>query len=162
MAAVNDLLNRAMRLLAVRDHGETELRRKLAAQPFIGAAHTATPLQSPLPEEIEQVIAYCYRHDYLNDARFARHYIASRSRKGYGVQRIRSELKRKGVDNALIAEALASADVDWCLLAQELAERKFGLPLPTEWKEKAKVQRYLLYWGFFHEEIQAIYANFAD
>lgn len=53
---MNDLLNRAIRLLSQRDHSETELRRKLAAQPFIAKAqcggrmsHASTPvLKAPL------------------------------------------------------------------------------------------------------------------
>lgn len=35
---MNDLLSRAMRLLSQRDHSEAELRRKLAAQPFVAKA----------------------------------------------------------------------------------------------------------------------------
>lgn len=69
---MNDLLNRAIRLLSQRDHSETELRRKLAAQPFIAKAqcggrmsHASTPvLKAPLePAIIEQIIAYCYQHN---------------------------------------------------------------------------------------------------
>lgn len=168
---MNDLLSRAMRLLSQRDHSEAELRRKLAAQPFMAKARfgTKTPSSAaPLPEEpvdpavIEQVIAYCYQHNWLDDQRFARSYIGSRSRKGYGAQRIRSELMQKGVDKELTQAALADCEIDWCEQAKQVAQRKFGDQLPTDWKEKAKVQRYLLYRGFFQEEIQSIYRDFAQ
>ena len=103
---MNDLLSRAMRLLSQRDHSEAELRRKLAAQPFVAKARFGgkgphAPASPPVAEEpvdpalIEQVITYCYQHNWLDDKRFAHSYIGSRSRKGYGAQRIRSELMQR-------------------------------------------------------------------
>ncbi|AGB81139.1 hypothetical protein D781_0792 [Serratia sp. FGI94] len=164
---LNDLLSRAMRLLSQRDHSEDELRRKLAAQPFFSRARFSDKNDSPSCDEptdpavVEQVIDYCYQHNWLDDRRFAASYIGSRSRKGYGAQRIRSELMQKGVDKEVVQTALADCDIDWCEQAKEVAQRKFGEPLPKEWKDKAKVQRYLLYRGFFQEEIQSIYRDFA-
>jgi regulatory protein len=231
------LLSRAMRLLSQRDHSESELRRKLAEQPFsvrLQAAQKRRDLNSRRktdsgldddqfepdqsqrrqskrqqiqrqqtknnpaaedrpdrvfsqdhspedrsleypssenpsledreinPEWIDQVIEYCYQHDWLDDTRFALSYLRSRSRKGYGVQRIRSELMQKGVEKEIVSTALETCELDWCKLAKEVAERKFGDSLPTEWHEKAKVQRYLLYRGFFQEEIQSIYRDFDE
>lgn len=165
---MNELLSRAMRLLSQRDHSEAELRRKLAAQPFVpqarsGSKHGPQSPDEPVsPEIIDQVISYCYQHNWLDDQRFAQSYIGSRSRKGYGAQRISAELLRKGVDKEIVRTALAECTIDWCVLAQQIAQRKFGEQLPTEWKDKAKVQRYLLYRGFFREEIQSIYCDFAQ
>ncbi|AJJ70608.1 recombination regulator RecX [Yersinia pseudotuberculosis] len=108
---MNDQLSRAMRLLSQRDHSESELRRKLAAPPFSAKGNwgkrsgakssnlvESNPVESNLaesnaieesdPQVIEQVIDYCYQHNWLDDSRFAASYINSRSRKGYGVQRI--------------------------------------------------------------------------
>ncbi|NAS63650.1 recombination regulator RecX, partial [Pseudomonas syringae pv. actinidiae] len=50
----------------------------------------------------------------------------------------------------------------WYLQAKAVATRKFGSPLPVNWQERAKVQRYLLYRGFSHDEIQSVYMNFSD
>ena len=190
-AKINTLINRAMRLLAQRDHGETELRRKLLIppMPFVKPqnkksswasrkkpaqnefaeeeAVRAKPEPRPVPEDIPEehvqaVIDYCYQHQWLDDAKFASRYISGRSHKGYGAQRIRSELLQKGVDKEIITVALENTDVDWCALARDLAVRKFGENLPTDWKEKSKVLRYLLYRGFFQEEIQSIYRDFDD
>lgn len=170
---MNDLLSRAMRLLSQRDHSEDELRRKLAAQSFkvktrLGGKTPNAFLPAPLPKVptdpavIEQVIAYCYQHNWLDDSRFTLSYIGSRSRQGYGAQRIRFELAQKGVDKECVQSALADCDIDWCEQAKQVAQRKFGVVLPTDWKEKAKLQRYLLYCGFFQEEIQSIYRDFAQ
>ncbi len=173
---INTLTARAMRLLGQRDHGEEELRRKLMTppQPFVRPSSAKswrkppeTPVEKPVPEEIcaehvQQVIEYCYQHGWLDDSKFASRYISGRSNKGYGAQRIRSELQQKGVDKEVINVALENSEVDWSQLAYELATRKFGQPLPTDWKEKSKVLRYLLYRGFFQEEIHAIYRDFED
>jgi regulatory protein len=155
------LLDKATRILAMRDHSEHELRRKLSAAPtFPGSQNTEQPAFTP--EDIEKVIAWCYEHRFLDDAQFATRFIASRGRKGYGPQRIRQELKQKGIDRETSETAMMACEVDWQAMAQEMAERKFGEPLPSEWKERAKVQRFLLYRGFFMEDIQAIYRNFSD
>ena len=146
---MTETLNRAMRLLAQRDHSETELRRKLAAQDVS-------------EEDVEQAIAYFHEHHWLDDRRFAERYLVMRSQKGYGVQRIQQELGMKGIARELIHDAFASSDIDWCALAKQTAHRKFGQTLPQEWKEKAKVQRFLLYRGFFQEEIYAVFSNLSD
>ncbi len=93
------LLDKATRILAMRDHSEHELRRKLASAPTFPGSHKA---EQPdfTPEDIEKVIAWCYEHRWLDDAQFAARFIASRSRKGYGPQRIRQELQQKGIDRA--------------------------------------------------------------
>lgn len=160
-SAYSRLLDKTTRILAMRDHSEHELRHKLTSAPtFPGSNNTDLPTFTP--EDIEKVIAWCYEHRWLDDAQFAARFIASRARKGYGPQRIRQELKQKGIDRDIGEAAMMECEVDWQAMAREMAERKFGQQLPTEWKERAKVQRFLLYRGFFMEDIQGIYRNFAD
>lgn len=159
------LLDRAMRILAMRDHSEAEFRRKLSLSAERAAMFAKNKAQEPeivTPEQIDRVVAWCYENRYLDDAHFAGRFVASRSRKGYGPQRIRMELGQKGVDKLLTDEALAEADIDWQKQAYEVAVRKFGLPLPTDWKEKAKVQRYLMTKGFFSEDIRGIFSHFDE
>ncbi|MFU9138719.1 regulatory protein RecX [Erwinia tasmaniensis] len=157
------LLDRAMRILAMRDHSESEFRRKLTLSAERAALFAKTTSQEPetlSPELTDKVVAWCFENRYLDDAHFAERFVASRSRKGYGPQRIRMELGQKGVEKSLTDQALAEADIDWEAQALAAAERKFGLPLPTEWKEKAKVQRYLMTKGFLSDDIRAIFSNF--
>ncbi|MFG1173601.1 regulatory protein RecX [Erwiniaceae bacterium CAU 1747] len=158
------LLERATRILAMRDHSEAEFRRKLtlATERAAQFSRDETPPEPLTPEEIDRVVEWCYQHNWLDDARFADRYLEGRSRKGYGPQRIRLELGQKGVDKALIDEAMFNTQIDWQSLAFSLAERKFGLPLPTEWKEKARVQRYLMTKGFFMEDIRSVFTKFDD
>ena len=116
-----------------------------------------------IPDELmDQVVAWCYEHSWLDDVRFAQRFVISRSRKGYGPQRIRMELTQKGINRELAENAMADAEIDWAAQALDAAERKFGLPLPQEWKQKAKVLRYLQTKGFFMEDIQSIYRNNDD
>lgn len=153
------LLDRAVRILAVRDHSEQELRRKLSA-PVMGKNG---------PEEIdataddyERVIAWCHEHHYLDDERFVMRFIASRSRKGYGPARIRQELNQKGISRESTEKAMRECEIDWSEMAREQAIRKYGEPLPSNYSEKVKVQRFLLYRGYLMDDIQQIWRNFAD
>ena len=141
------LLDRAVRILAVRDHSEQELRRKLSAPVM---SKNGPEEIDATAEDYDRVIAWCYEHRYLDDERFASRFLASRGRKGYGPARIRQELNQKGVARESIE------------LAREQAIRKYGEPLPREFSEKVKIQRFLLYRGFLMEDIQDIWRNFAD
>ncbi|RWR01631.1 RecX family transcriptional regulator [[Pantoea] beijingensis] len=158
----SQLLDRAVRILAMRDHSEAEFRRKLVLSIQRAAMYRQEERPEIPEDEIEKVVAWCYQHGWLDDAHFAERYTASRSRKGYGPQRIRMELGQKGIAREDIDTVLSMADIDWGEAAFNVAERKFGLPLPTEWKEKNRVQRYLLSKGFFMEDIQGIFRNFDD
>ncbi|AKJ41647.1 Regulatory protein recX [Pragia fontium] len=158
---MKSLLPRAMRLLAQRDYSEQEMRRKLAAHsPFDGFSKDRYAEKTPISEEsINQVIEYCHQHNWLNDADYARRFIISRSNKGYGSQRIQSELQQKGINRDEIRHAMSECEVDWYLKAREVAVRRFGYELPTDWKEKSKVQRYLAYRGFMQDEIQSVFTD---
>lgn len=158
-SALARLRDRAMRILAMRDHSEQELRRKLTA-PVPGKNGPET--LDITPEELEEVISWCLEHRFLDDERFVHQFIASRARKGYGPARIRQELKQKGIERQISESAMRECDIDWGANAREQALRKYGDPLPTEFAAKVKVQRFLLYRGYLQEDIQEIWRNFAD
>ena len=153
------LLDRAIRILAMRDHSEQELRRKLTAS--VMTKNGPEAVDAP-PEDVEKVIAWCFENRYLDDLRFVRQFLASRSRKGYGPARIRQELGQKGINRHDIEQAMRECEIDWGMLAREQAQRKYGDPLPTLFAEKVKIQRFLLYRGYLMEDIQEIWRNFAD
>ncbi|VGP74393.1 Regulatory protein RecX [Klebsiella quasipneumoniae subsp. similipneumoniae] len=153
------LLDRAIRILAMRDHSEQELRRKLAAPVMSKNGPEALDVT---PEELQQVVAWCMENRYLDDNRFVGQFIASRSRKGYGPARIRQELSQKGIARQAVEQAMRECDIDWVSLARAQAQRKYGEPLPSAFAEKVKIQRFLLYRGYLMEDIQEIWRNFAD
>ena len=158
-SAYSRLLDRAIRILAMRDHSEQELRRKLTA-PVMGKTGPE-PIDAP-PEEVEKVIAWCIENRYLDDSRFVQQFIAGRSRKGYGPARIRQELAQKGITRDVIEQAMYECETDWSQLAYEQVTRKYGEPLPTAFADKVKIQRFLLYRGYLMEDIQEIWRNFTD
>ncbi|MGY5955740.1 recombination regulator RecX [Kosakonia sp. BK9b] len=158
-SSIARLRDRAMRILAMRDHSEQEFRRKLTAPVMTKNGPEAL---DTTPEEIDEVVEWCQQHNFLDDARFARQFIASRARKGYGPARIRQELNQKGIPRQMGENALYECEIDWAVSAREQAVRKYGEPLPTEFVAKIKVQRFLLYRGFLQEDIQEIWRNFAD
>jgi regulatory protein len=47
---------------------------------------------------------------HVDDAAFARHWVATRSARGYGAGRLRAELSARGVEGNLIDAALAQLD----------------------------------------------------
>ncbi|MEG0101630.1 MAG: recombination regulator RecX [Citrobacter sp.] len=158
-SAYSRLLDRAVRILAMRDHSEQELRRKLAA-PVMGK--NGPEEIDAKSEDYDKVIAWCIESRYLDDDRFVQQFIASRSRKGYGPARVRQELGLKGISREAIERAMRECEIDWAKLAREQAIRKYGEPLPVDFSEKVKVQRFLLYRGYLMEDIQAIWRNFDD
>ena len=148
------LLDRAMRILGMRDHSEQEFRRKLTAPVM---TKTGPEPVDATEDDVNNVVNWCYENRYLDDARFARQFIASRSRKGYGPARIRQELTQKGIDRETGEEAMRGCDIDWIEIAREQAQRKYGDPLPAVFAEKVKVQRFLLYRGFLMEDIKELW-----
>ena len=153
------LLDRAIRILAMRDHSEQELRRKLTAPVMSKNGPEALDVT---PEEVDKVVEWCIENRYLDDERFVRQFIASRSRKGYGPARVRQELKQKGISRETTEAATRECEIDWARLAKEQAQRKYGDPLPSVFAEKVKIQRFLLYRGYLMEDILEIWRNFAD
>jgi len=136
-----DVREAAVRLLARREHSRRELAAKLRSRGAEG-------------EAIDEVLEALAREGLQSDARFAESYTHSRRERGYGPLRIRGELNERGVDDALIEEALAAFD-DWERLGEEVRLRKFGRRPPRDWPERAKQMRFLQYRGFAAEQIRA-------
>lgn len=139
---------RALHYLSHRPRTQQEIRRKLQEK--------GTP-----PEAIEPVLARLEELGYLDDAAFARQYVAARFRnRGYGPQRLRRDLWQKGVAPALIdvalaemldedetyAKALAQAEKRWPRLAREADPRK----------RRKKLSDFLLRRGFSFDTIRRV------
>lgn len=102
------------------------------------------------------------REGLLSDERFCEVFVRSRAGSGYGPLRIRQELNRRGVDEALAGQVLAAAEADWAALAAEVRRRRFGERLPRGYPEWAKQARFLQYRGFGSETIRAALGGDAD
>lgn len=139
---------RAIHYLAHRPRTEQEVRRKLA--------RAETP-----PEVVDAVIERLYALHYLDDAAYARRYARARYRnKGYGPERIRAELFRRGVPKADAEAAVASlleaeepveaarhhAARRWARLARE----------PDPRKRRKKLSDFLLRRGYTYDTVRRV------
>lgn len=134
------LRERAMNFLARREHSVHELTTKLVKAQF-GR------------NDIEKVIARLTEQDLQSDQRFAQNYTRYRSNRGFGSQKIRQELKERGVAGELINSTISRAKIDWFALAITVRCKRFGEQNPDDFKERARQQRFLHYRGFTHEQI---------
>lgn len=133
MSSKPDLRNRALQLLARRDHSRAELRQKLLP-------HTESPT------ETEALLDDFVERGWLCDARFTEQWVRYRSER-YGPQRLKAELRQKGVAEELISSALSEAADDEEAQARALWQKKFGHPA-SDAKEKARQLRFLAARGF--------------
>lgn len=120
-------------MLGRRDHSVAEVREKLGAYGYRA-------------QEVERCLARALELRFLDDDRFAGYFIEERKRRGWGRLKIEQELKRKGVDTALVAgypEAFFSQDED-AERAGALLERK-AVP---EARAFEKLVRFLMGKGF--------------
>jgi len=138
-------LKSAITLLARREHSRHELVNKLQQKQMTEGVDL-----DALMDQLEQ-------SNYLSDQRFAEMFARSRIQRGQGPQKIQYELNQRGIDATLIAETMQSASVDWFILAQQQRQKRFGLPLPDNYKEQARQSRFLAGRGFFSHTIQMIF-----
>jgi regulatory protein len=133
---------KAMNCLARREYGKAELIAKLLDSGFeSGTANAA----------VDRLAA----EGLQDDRRFAASLVQARIGQGKGPVRIRQDLAQRGMDAALVDEALADSGEDWTELAGRVRRRKFGSDLPADFPEKARQMRFLQYRGFTTEQIQA-------
>lgn len=132
------LRERAMRYLARREHSRAELHAKL--QHFVQEG-----------DNLDAVLDALEKHNWLSDARAAAQLVdAKRSR--FGILRIAHELRQKGIDENLIAEAISLLKETELEAAREVWQRKFAAS-PRDGKEKARQMRFLQSRGFSIETI---------
>ena len=141
---------RTMHLLKTIDRTEADVRRKLR--------------EGLYPEEvIDAAIAYVKGYHYIDDARYAENYIASRSG-SMSKNEIRQKLILKGIDKELISEQLAEQDGDGnetekALIRRLMLKKCKELPL-SDYQEKNKLFAYLYRKGFAIGDIESVYREF--
>ena len=136
----------ALKLLARREHSQSELRAKLKSK---GAPSAV----------ISEVLSELGDRDLQSDARFGESYVRSRAARGFGPRRIRRELRERGLDDLDCESALAGAEIDWFSLAIAARTKKFGDNTPLEAEDRFRQMRHLEYRGFNHEQIQEAMAS---
>lgn len=136
----------AVGLLARREHGRAELMRKLMARGY--AAADVDPLLDRLAVQRLQ-----------SDARFAEAYVRARSARGYGPQRIRAELRERGITAEQIDLAFAMQPVADTPHIDDIWRRKYAGRLPADYRERARQMRFLQQRGFSLADIHALFGR---
>lgn len=132
---------KALQYLARRDHSHAELRQKLL--PLAGNAQV-----------VDELLEDFAARGWLSDSRFAEQWAHQRSQR-YGMQRLRQELRQKGVDNEIIANTLEEMADSEEARARAVWQKRFGTP-PADLKEKARQMRFLAARGFSLDVIYKI------
>ncbi|MDR1708804.1 MAG: recombination regulator RecX [Candidatus Accumulibacter sp.] len=134
------LRERALRLLARREHARAELARKLA-----GHAESEA--------ELEALLDDLCAHDLLSDERYAQMRLRSHGAR-LGNARLERELLAAGVDGDLAAGVLSGADDEFSR-AREVWRRKYAAR-PADEAERARQMNFLLRRGFSGETIRRV------
>ena len=132
---------KALTLLARREHSARELKSKLARK-GLDATESASAL------------ADLQAKDFQNDARFGEMLVRSRIAQGYGPRWIIAELKTHGIVEAKARALIDAADPDWPALIRELVRRRYGAK-PENLAERVKRANFLLRRGFDAATVQS-------
>ena len=139
----NELFARGIRLLAMREHSVKEITNKLFDK-------------SENSDALHAVIDDLLERKYLSDERFAESYVRSRSNKGFGPVKIRSELKTKGISNALIQDNVNENAAIWFDNAEAQHAKKYGASPIENYAAWTKRARFLQSRGFTMEQIHCV------
>ncbi len=140
----NDLRERALRLLARREHSRFELARKLGQAGFV--QHDIDPLLDEFEEK-----------NWLSDRRFAESYVADHRARA-GSVKLAYDLRQRGVPDSIIEASLNENRSSELARAREIWRKKFSLS-PTGAAEKAKQLRFLQGRGFTMDVIRHVFAD---
>ncbi|MFR4818031.1 MAG: regulatory protein RecX [Blautia stercoris] len=134
---------RAMHILERTDKTEVQLRRKLE--------------ESEYPKEaVESAIAYVTSYGYLDDRRYAEHYIEWK-KQGKGKARLKMELVQKGISREIIEEVLESTDFgETREMIRQIILNKRKTDIPMNEKEKQRLYGFLMRKGFSSSDILAV------
>lgn len=136
--------NSAIYSLAMREHSRKELHNKLQKKEYVDGVDICKLLN-----ELEE-------NNYLNETRFVESYIRHRTSKGFGPNKIRSELQKRGIDANQINIGFEEAENDWFQIGKELLQKKFGVSDSEDFKTKSKRMRFLSNKGFSNDVIKAV------
>jgi regulatory protein len=127
--------DKALGLLARREHSKRELKTKLRQGGYEG-------------EETTEAIDRLGEQQYQDDDRFGEVLLRSRIAQGYGPMRLRMELKTHGLSDARIRELLNDAEVQ--------LRRRYGSVGVADPAERAKRAQFLLRRGFDGSTVRSV------
>ena len=140
----SSIRNKAMDLLARREHSAQELRQKLKTRDYDADA-------------IDEVLQALKEDRLQSDERFAESYVNHRFNAGVGPLKIRYELRQKGVADVLVDEFLEPLSEQWDELMIRQRIKKYGASIPRDYAERMKQARFLQNRGFSPESVMRLF-----
>ena len=135
------LKGRALKLLAQREHSRLELQRKLAAHVEEG-------------DDLNAVLDALEDKGFISAERLVDSVLHTKAAR-FGANRVAQELRHKGVDAELIADAMDRLRGTELQRAREVWRRRFG-EQPSTPQERAKQMRFLASRGFGGEVVRRV------
>ena len=154
------ILNKAVQLLAQRDHSSYELTNKIIqffTKKIKCSEDEYYEQLNQLKIETADVIQYCTNQNWMNDTQYIEKYIVMRANKGYGRYKIAMELKQRGLSTDLIHELLRILDINWLYNAHKQLLKKFKQVNVKNISEKQKVMQFLVTRGYTQDDIKDVY-----
>ena len=133
------LKGRALKLLSMREHSRLELERKLREHDKV---------EGELAAALDALAA----RGFISDERVADSVLHRRAAK-LGASRVKAELPAKGLDEAVVREAVEQLRGTELERAREVWRRKFGRS-PADAAERARQMRFLASRGFSGDAVR--------
>jgi regulatory protein len=133
--------DKALGLLARREHSARELKAKLARK-GLDAGESA------------RALADLQNKNYQSDARFGEMLVRTRIGGGYGPRWILAELRQHGIEDSAAQALLDAAEPDWPVLVRDLLRRRYGAKTASQ-AERGKRAAFLLRRGFDAATVQS-------
>lgn len=137
---MNPIKNKAIALLARREHTYGELERKLKQRGF--ALSDIHPILDELKNE-----------NLLSEVRFIGSFIRTKRSKGYGPLKIYAQLQQRGIERCFILEHEEWQQAAWHESAITVRIKRFGETPPKERQERSQQARFLQQRGFTQDQI---------
>ena len=103
------------------------------------------------PSDIEEIIAQLKKESFIDELRYARSFVADKYRfNSWGKQKIRYQLKGKGIPNEIIQKALETLDPDEYFehLKEQLEKKIPSVKGDNYYTKKAKLMRFAASKGY--------------
>jgi len=135
------LRERALAMLARREHTRAEMTRKLSRH-------------SDSPEQVQQLLDALAARGWLSETRFAESRANALAHR-FGSRKVEHDLKSRGVSAEVVAQAVERAQVQELDHCRAAWERKFGI-LPQNAAERGRQMRFLAGRGFSAEAVRQV------
>ena len=103
------------------------------------------------PKDKEEILNYLIDNRFVNDERFAKAFVRGKiNQSGWGVNKIRFHLMQKGIDKALIEEALTTFNEEAYRqrLVEVLTSKAKTVKAANDFEKKRKLAAYAMQRGF--------------